>query len=67
MLKKNVGKMDRGARVLLGLALLAGYFANGEASYGWLYLLGGAIMLATGLLASCGIYTLIGVNTCPRK
>ncbi len=67
MLKKNVGKMDRGARVVLGLALLLGFVLNGDASYAWLYLLGAVIMLATGLVGSCGLYSVFGVNTCKMK
>lgn len=67
MLKKNVGKMDRGARVVLGLALLAGFLANGGSSYSWLYLVGAVVMLATAAAGSCGVYSLIGMNTCGRK
>ena len=67
MLKKNVGKMDRGARILLGLAFLAVYALQGDASYAWLYLVGAAVALATGLMGSCGMYSLIGVNTCKAK
>lgn len=66
MFAKNVGKMDRGARIVLGLALIAGYFANSEGSYSWLYLVGAAIALVTGAMGSCGVYSLIGVNTCKR-
>ncbi len=66
MMTRNVGNMDRGARIVLGLAFLAGYFANGESSYGWLYLIGAGVALFTGLLGSCGLYSLIGVNTCKR-
>ena len=67
MFKKNVGKMDRGARALLGIALLAGYFLSGETGFGWLYLLGGAIALATALAGSCGVYSLLGVSTRKRS
>ena len=64
MFSRNVGQMDRGARVVLGLALIAGYFAQPEAAYGWLYIVAGAAGLATGIVGSCGIYTLFGINTC---
>lgn len=67
MFSRNVGKMDRVARIVLGLALFAGYFANSDGSYSWLYLLGGAIALITGLVGSCGVYTLLGINTCRAK
>ena len=64
MLKKNVGSMDRVIRIGLGLALLAGFFLNGDAAYSWLYLVGGLVALATGALSSCGLYSIIGVSTC---
>jgi hypothetical protein len=67
MFAKNVGNFDRGARIVLGLALIAGYFANADGSYSWLYLVGGAIALLTGAMGSCGLYSLIGMNTCRKS
>lgn len=66
MFKRNVGGLDRAARIVIGLALIAGFFVNTEASMRWLYLLG-VVPLATGLMGSCGLYTLLGINTCPLK
>ncbi|THH38343.1 DUF2892 domain-containing protein [Aliishimia ponticola] len=67
MITRNVGKMDRSARIVLGLALFAGYFASSDSSYSWLYLVGGAIGLITGVLGSCGIYSALGITTCRAK
>lgn len=64
MLTKNVGQVDRIIRIALGIALIAGFFLNAGATYGWLYLVGGAIALATGLLSSCGLYSIFGFSTC---
>lgn len=64
MFSRNVGKMDRGARFILGLALIAGYFAAPEAAHKWLYLVGGGIGLLTAAMGSCGIYSLLGLSTC---
>ena len=66
MLKRNEGTIDRALRVILGLALIAGYFMNGGGAYSWLYLLG-IIPLVTGLIGSCPLYTILGLNTCPMK
>ena len=66
MFARNVGTIDRAARVLLGLALIAGFFLNPDASLRWLYLLG-VVPLATGIFGTCGLYSLIGVNTCGLK
>lgn len=64
MFSTNVGGIDRILRIAVGLALLAGFFLNSEASLRWLYLIG-VVPLATGLLRSCPLYSLIGINTCP--
>lgn len=66
MFKQNVGGIDRVLRIVLGVALLAGYFLNGDSTYSWLYLLG-VIPLATGLLGTCALYSILGINTCPMK
>ncbi|NEX45080.1 YgaP family membrane protein [Pseudotabrizicola algicola] len=66
MLKTNVGGIDRILRIVVGLALIAGFFLNTDGAYRWLYLLG-VIPLATGLLQTCPLYTLLGISTCPLK
>lgn len=66
MLKKNVGTIDRAIRIIVGLALIAGFFLNSGGSYSWLYLLG-IVPLATGLIGSCPPYALLGINTCSMK
>ena len=66
MFKRNEGTIDRALRVILGLALIAGYFMNSGGAYSWLYLLG-IVPLVTGLIGSCPLYTILGLNTCPMK
>ncbi len=57
---RNVGSIDRGLRIAVGLALLAlGAFGP----LGWWGLIG-LVPLATGLMSSCPAYSLLGVNTC---
>jgi hypothetical protein len=65
-MKKNVGGIDRILRIVVGLALIAGYFFNTDATYSWLYLLG-IIPLATGLMSNCLLYSILGINTCSAK
>ena len=63
----NVGTTDRIIRVILGIALLAGFFLNPSQS-GWHYLyLIGIIPLVTGLVSSCPTYWILGMSTCPLK
>ena len=64
MFVKNVGGIDRVLRILVGLALILGFFLNSEASLRWLYLIG-IVPLLTGIFQTCGLYRLFGISTCP--
>lgn len=66
MFKNNVGGIDRILRIVVGLALLAGFFLNADATYRWAYLIG-IVPLLTGLMGSCPAYSIFGLNTCPMK
>lgn len=66
MFKTNVGGIDRILRIVVGLALLAGFFLNADAPLRWLYLIG-IVPLATGLLSTCPLYSILGLSTCPIK
>lgn len=60
----NVGKIDKGVRLVLAIALFSLYFLlQGDAK--WLGLLG-LVPLMTGLISWCPLYLLFGVNTCER-
>lgn len=63
IVKTNEGTLDRGLRVLAGLALLA--MAVTGVLGPWAYI--GVVPLLTGALGWCPLYTLLGVNTCPRR
>ncbi len=63
MLAKNVGTIDRALRIIVGLALILGFFLNPEGALRWLYLIG-IVPLATGIFGTCGLYSLLGINTC---
>jgi len=66
MFKTNVGSIDRAARVIIGIAVLALFFIYPDASWrNWTLL--GIIPLATGLMSSCPLYTILGLSTCPLK
>lgn len=58
---KNVGGIDRIARVVLGLALLALVFVGPQTPWGWV----GLVPLVTGLASWCPLYTVLGFNACP--
>ena len=65
-MSENVGIVDRVVRILLGLALIA--FALGFLGpamsprwIGWI----GVIPLATALVGTCPLYSLLGLSTRP--
>ncbi len=66
MFKTNEGKIDRALRIIVGLALIAGFFLNSGGAWSWLYLLG-IVPLVTGLIGSCPLYSVFGINTCKMK
>ncbi|QPZ90843.1 YgaP family membrane protein [Thioclava electrotropha] len=65
MFKNNVGGIDRTLRIVVGLALIIGFFVTPPSPYHWLYWIG-LIPLATGLLGTCPLYSMLGVNTCKK-
>lgn len=63
MFKTNVGSMDRIARIVLGIILIALVFVGPKTAWGWI----GIVPLATGLLRTCPLYSILGMNTCSMK
>lgn len=61
MFDKNVGGLDRLARIIAGLVLLALTIVGVIGVWGWL----GLIPLATGVFGYCPLYKPLGINTCP--
>ena len=66
MLKKNVHPVERAARVILGLVLIAAFFALPDLSWRWVLLIG-IVPVLTGLVGSCPLYSVLGVSTCPTR
>ena len=61
MFATNVGGLDRMLRVAVGLALIVATLAGLIGAWGWV----GLVPLATGLLRTCPLYTVLGIRTCP--
>lgn len=66
MFAKNEGNFDRALRVIAGLVLLYFFYAFPDASWRYWALIG-IVPLATGLLGTCPVYSLLGISTCPVK
>jgi len=61
-MKQNVGSMERGIRIILGLAIIG---AGVMYSNWWGAV--GAVPLLTGLIGWCPPYAIMGINTCKAK
>ena len=57
---RNEGNVDRAARIVLGLALVALVFVGPQTWLGWI----GLIPLATGIAGFCPLYQVLGIRTC---
>lgn len=62
-MKSNEGTLDRGLRIVAGLAFI-GMAATGMVG-AWGYI--GVVPLLTGAVGFCPVYTLLGINTCPTR
>ena len=61
-MKHNLGSVDRGARIVLGLAVGAAglYFSS------WFGLIG-LVLLGTALVGRCPLYMPFGISTCKLR
>lgn len=59
LFKYNVGKTDRIVRVILGVLLIGNVFFALQHPIGWI----GVILLITGLVGICPLYSLFDINT----
>jgi Protein of unknown function (DUF2892) len=62
-MKVNVGGIDRILRIVAGLALIALTLSGTIGVWGWI----GVVPLATGLLKTCPLYSILGFNSCPMS
>ena len=61
LVPRNEGAADRVLRVILGVGLVSLALFGPQTPWGWI----GLVPLVTGLIGSCPLYTLLGLNTCP--
>lgn len=59
----NMGGVDRILRTLIGVVLLALVFVGPQTPWGWI----GVVLLITGLIGVCPLYTLLGIKTCKKS
>ncbi len=64
LFEKNVGQVDRIVRIVIGVALLAAaYLWQTDVIVRGIVGLVGLVALFTGIMGTCTLYSLIGVNT----
>jgi len=59
-MQMNVGTIDRAVRVVIGLGLVTAAYAGALGPWAWI----GIVPLATGVIGTCPLYSLLGVDTC---
>ena len=60
---RNEGSLDRVARVALGIVLLVMALRGLYTPWTWI----GVVPLLTGLVGTCPLYSVLGINTCKVK
>ena len=63
LIPRNEHPVERALRIVVGLAILSLLFVGPKTPWALL----GIVPLATGLLGSCPLYTVLGLSTCPMK
>jgi hypothetical protein len=67
-MKQNMGNADRIIRVLIAAVFAYLYFSGTvTGTLGLILVILGGVFVLTSLVGFCPLYTLVGVNTCPRK
>lgn len=59
----NIGLIDKVARIVIGVLLIALALFGVIGWWGWL----GIVPLATAFVRFCPLYALFGISTCPLK
>ena len=62
-MQRNVGNIDRGLRIAVGVALIGATLLQLIGPWGWL----GIVPLLTGVTRVCPAYLPFGLSTCKRS
>ena len=67
-MKKNVGSLDKIIRIVLAIILFGvAYFGVVEGTLAIVSYVAGAVMLLTGFMKSCPLYSIFGISSCPLE
>jgi len=59
-MKRNEGNIDRAVRIGTGLGMIGLHLGGVIGPWAWI----GLVPLLTGLVGTCPLYRLFGINTC---
>jgi uncharacterized membrane protein len=66
-MKKNMGSTDKIIRVLIAAVIAILFFTNViSGTFGIVLLVLAGVFVLTSLISFCPLYTLFGINTCPK-
>lgn len=67
-MKKNVGSADKLIRLIIAVVLVMLYVTGVvSGTLGIIFLILAAVLVITSLISFCGLYPLLGINTCKTK
>ena len=67
-MKKNMGSADRIIRIVAAIVFAVLYFTGTvTGAFGIILIVLGGIFVVTSLIGFCPLYTLVGINSCPKK
>ena len=62
----NIGSLDRGLRILVGIVLFAVSYAQYFGSYSWVGVLVGGVLVITAVFSFCPIYGILKLSTAKK-
>ena len=67
-MKKNMGNLDKGIRIVIAIAIAILYFTNTiEGTLAYILMAFAAILVITNFISFCPLYVVLGINTCKVK
>lgn len=67
-MKKNMGNLDKGIRIIIAIAIAILYFTNIiEGTLAYILLAFAAIFVITSFISFCPLYVALGIDTCKVK
>ncbi len=67
-MKKNMGNADRVIRIVLAIVFAALYFTGTvTGTLGLVLVILGGVFMLTSLVSFCPLYSIVGLNTCPKE